>query len=87
MRVLLREVPKLDEIKEELVTFDKKQDQLTFQLLELEKKLENKEQPELASLIEEIEQLTISIQTKEANYYQQQEKFKRMKRSKSKSKN
>ncbi|OJG67981.1 exonuclease SbcC [Enterococcus moraviensis] len=75
VRVLLREVPKLDEIKDELVTFDKKQDQLTFQLLELEKKLENKEQPELASLIEEIEQLTISIQTKEANYYQQQEKI------------
>lgn len=75
VRVLLREVPKLEAIKEELTAFDKKKDQLTFQLIELENKLANKAKPELTSLLEEIEALTISLQTKEANYYQQQEKI------------
>ncbi|WP_086312212.1 DNA repair protein SbcC/Rad50 [Enterococcus sp. 7F3_DIV0205] len=75
MRALLREVPRLEAISEELTTFDKKQDQLAFQLTELEKKLENKEHPETSNLIEEIEQLTVLLQTKEANYYQQQEKI------------
>lgn len=75
VRLLLRELPRLNAIKEELTTFDKKQDQLAFQLTELEKKLENKEQPETNSLLDEIEQLTMSLQTKEATYYQQQEKI------------
>ncbi|WP_206912368.1 DNA repair protein SbcC/Rad50 [Enterococcus sp. DIV0840] len=75
VRVLLREVPKLEAIKEELTAFDKKKDQLLFQLTELEQKLENKEKPEITSLLEEIETLTVSLQAKEANYYQQQEKI------------
>lgn len=75
VRMLLKEVTRLDAIKEELTTFDKKQDQLAFQLTELEQKLENKEQPETNSLTDEIEQLTISLQTKEARYYQQLEKI------------
>lgn len=74
--VLLSEVSKLEAIKEELTVFDKKKDQLTFQLSELEKKLKNKEQPEITSLLEEIDVLTSSLQTKEANYYQHQEKIK-----------
>lgn len=75
VRVLLREVPKLDAIKDELTAFDKKKDQLTFQLVELEKKLENKTQPEITGLLDEIEQLSVTLQKKEANYYQQQEKI------------
>ncbi|MGX7203348.1 exonuclease SbcC [Enterococcus plantarum] len=75
VRILLREVPKLEAIKEELTDFDKKKDQLIFQLAELEQKLENKEEPEITSLLEEIETVTASLQMKEANYYQQQEKI------------
>lgn len=75
LRVLLREVPKLAAIKEELTAFDKKKDQLTFQLKELEQKLENKERPELTTILAEIEKLSLSIAAKEADYYQQQEKI------------
>ncbi|MBO0440435.1 AAA family ATPase [Candidatus Enterococcus ikei] len=75
VRVLLREVPRLDEIKEELTAFDKKKDQLMFQLMELEQKLASKEQPEITPIIDELAELTALIQAKEATYYQQQEKI------------
>lgn len=75
LRVLLREVPKLEAIKEELTAFDKKKDQLVFQLKELEQKLENKQQPELTTILAEIERLSQLIEEKEASYYQQQEKI------------
>lgn len=75
VRLLLKKVSKLEAIKEELTAFDKKKDQLTFQLNELEQKLKNKEQPEITNLLEEIETLRVSLEAKEANYYKQQEKI------------
>lgn len=75
VRLLLKEVSKLEAIKEELTAFDKKKDQLTFQLNELEQKLKNKEQPETTNLVEDIAALTVSLEAKEVNYYQQQEKI------------
>ncbi|MGX7243501.1 AAA family ATPase [Enterococcus quebecensis] len=75
VRDLLREVPRLEAIKEELTTFDKKKDQLIFQLNELKQKLEHKEQPEITVLLDEIESLKVLIQAKEATYYQHQEKI------------
>lgn len=75
LRTLLSDVPRLEEISEQLTTFDKKKDQLIFQLSELEQKLKKKEQPMTTTLVDEIEALSDSIQVKEASYYQQQEKI------------
>lgn len=75
VRVLLREVSRVEAIQEELAIFDKKKEQLTFQLTELEQKLKHQEQPEIATILTEIDVLATLIQAKEANYYQQQEKI------------
>lgn len=75
LRLLVQEVPKLERITEELTAFDKKKDQLIFQLAELNQKLEDKEQPEITAIIAEITSLSNEIQSKEEAYYQQQERI------------
>lgn len=75
LRILLKEVPKIEAIKEELTAFDQKKAQLSFQLNELESKLKDKEQPKITSITNEINELTVLLQSKEANYYQLQEKI------------
>ncbi|MDA9472726.1 AAA family ATPase [Enterococcus sp. 5H] len=75
LRILLKEVPKIETIKEELTDFDQKKTQLTFQLNELESKLKDKEQPEITSITNEINELAVLLQSKEAYYYQIQEKI------------
>ncbi|MFD2304971.1 AAA family ATPase [Enterococcus termitis] len=75
LRVLIKEVPKLDEITEQLTTFDKKKEQLAFQLTELAQTLEEKEQPETVEITAEIDSLSSLIRSKEELYYQQQEKI------------
>ncbi|MGG5341309.1 DNA repair protein SbcC/Rad50 [Enterococcus sp. AZ020] len=75
LRLLVQEVPKLEKITEELTEFDKKKDQLIFQLTELEQKLENKEQPEIDAVEAELTSLSNEIQSKEEQYYQQQERI------------
>lgn len=75
LRILLKEIPKIETIKEELTAFDQKKAQLSFQLNELESKLKDKEQPEITSITNEINELAVLLQSKEAYYYQLQEKI------------
>lgn len=75
LRHLLNEVPKIETIKEKLRSFDKKKDQLMFQLVELDQKLKDKEPPEITAINTEISELNNIISAKESVYYQEQEKI------------
>jgi exonuclease SbcC len=75
LRQRIKELDTLGNKQAELAAFDKKYEQLTFQLTELTDSLKNKELPELANLNDEIKELTETIEQKEAAYYQQQEKM------------
>lgn len=77
LRTFLKEVPKIEAIKEKLTAFDQKKAQLSFQLNELENKLKDKDRPEIASITTEINELTALLRSKEGNYYQLQEKIQR----------
>jgi exonuclease SbcC len=75
LRQRINELVTLENKQAELAAFDKKYEQLTFQLTDLAASLKNKELPELANLNDEIKELTETIEQKEAAYYKQQEKM------------
>jgi exonuclease SbcC len=75
LRQRINELVTLENKQAELAAFDKKYEQLTFQLTDLAASLKNKELPELANLNDEIKELTETIEQKEAAYYKRQEKM------------